>query len=132
MVPIILGKLPPEICRNLARAHTDPEWPITDLQEGSSECLSQWNYSNAHPNHQTVPCQLCQQPRSSQEPTSLNHGLSNQSRHAVPTVIQRTIPHLLATPSLTQEEEWKLFVRAICTLIVWVATELPSEIKGTV
>ena len=31
-----------------------------------------------------------------------------------------------ATPSLTQEEEWKLFVKAICVLIAWVATELPS------
>ena len=34
LVPIILGKLPSEIRRNLACAHTDPEWTITDLQTG--------------------------------------------------------------------------------------------------
>ena len=34
LVPIIVGKLPPETRRNLARAHTDPEWTVTDLQDG--------------------------------------------------------------------------------------------------
>ena len=33
LVPIILGKFPPEIQRNQACVHTDPEWTITDLQE---------------------------------------------------------------------------------------------------
>ena len=33
-VPIILGKLPQVIQRNLARAHTDPAWTITALQKG--------------------------------------------------------------------------------------------------
>ena len=34
MVPIICSKLPPEIRRNLAHVHTDPEWTLTDLQTG--------------------------------------------------------------------------------------------------
>ena len=33
---------------------------------------------------------------------------------------------MLATPSLIQEEQWKLFVKAICVLIVCVTTELPN------
>lgn len=34
LVPIILGKFPQEVRRNLACTHTDQTWTITALQEG--------------------------------------------------------------------------------------------------
>ena len=125
---VILAKLPPEIRRNLARAHTDPKWTITDLQAGTC-ILTELRVFESGESLAASECTL-ESPDSTLSTITTwlftGTGRYKQSRHSVPTVIQWTIPYLLVTLLLTQEKEWTLFVKTICVLIVWVDTELPS------
>ena len=128
LVPIVKDKLPPVVRRNLARAHPDPQWTITDLQEGilaelrvleSGESLDYTHESDS--------------PLSTMMTTSLHSGASKfkpRNQHPKPAKCAYcNSPDHSSFVCITitdPRRRMDIVRKTIYVSIVWVATELPS------